>query len=95
MFGENFDDTGAGSRTRPEAGYSFLGISTQSAEMRRTDFEPIEPHLSALHPPYRTIERHLRAADLRQREPAANKADNCTDQKPQSEKVDREDQRKH
>jgi hypothetical protein len=32
--------------------------------------------------------------DLCQREPAANKAENCTDQKPQTEKVDREDRRK-
>jgi hypothetical protein len=37
MFGENFDDTGAGSRTRRESGYPFWGISTQSVEMRRID----------------------------------------------------------
>jgi hypothetical protein len=42
MFGENFDDTGAGSRTRPKCGCAFLGIWTPSAEMRRIDFEPIK-----------------------------------------------------
>jgi len=52
------------------------------------------PHLTALHSPFRSIERQPRAIDLRQREPAANEADNRPDKKPQREKVDREDRRK-
>jgi hypothetical protein len=39
--------------------------------------------------------KHPRAIDLRQREPATNDADYRADQKPQTEKVDREDRRKH
>jgi hypothetical protein len=52
-------------------------------------------HLSALHSPFRPIERHPRAIDLRQRAPTANEADYCADQKPQREKVDREDRSKN
>jgi hypothetical protein len=59
MFDENFDDTGAGSRTRRESGYPFWGISTQSVQMRRIDFEPVEPHPSTLTTPFQSIERHL------------------------------------
>jgi len=53
------------------------------------------PHLTALHSPFRPAEWHPRAIDLRQREPTANEAENCTDQKPQEKKVDRKDRRKH
>src|ERR1019366_3576110 len=38
------------------------------------------PHLSALHSPFRPIERHPCAIEFRQREPAANEADSCSDQ---------------
>jgi hypothetical protein len=87
MFDENFDDTGAGSRTRRESGYPFWGISTQSVQMRRIDFEPVEPHPSTLTTPFQSIERHLSAIDLRQREPAANNADGRADEKPQTRKA--------
>ena len=51
-------------------------------------------HLSTLHSPFRSIEPCLCAIDLRQREPAANNADGRTDQKPQTEEVDRKDRHK-
>lgn len=52
------------------------------------------PHLSTLHSPFRSIERYVSAIDLRQREPAAYDADGRADQKPQKEKINREDRRK-
>jgi hypothetical protein len=45
MFGENSDDTGAGSRTRPK-------FWTPSAEMRRIDFQPIECSTCGEGPPF-------------------------------------------
>src|SRR5580700_7806642 len=53
------------------------------------------PHLSALHSPFRSIERHPRAISLRQREPPTDVADDSTDQKPQEKKVDRKERHKH
>jgi hypothetical protein len=52
------------------------------------------PHLSTLPSPSRSIERYLRAIDLRQREPAANNADGRTDEKPQTEEGERQDRRR-
>jgi hypothetical protein len=52
------------------------------------------PHLSTPHSRFRSIERYVSAIDLRQREPAAYDADGRADQKPQKQKINREDRRK-
>jgi type IV secretory pathway VirB6-like protein len=71
-------------------------VQTLRTDSNRYDVVVIRqpPHLSTLHSPFRSIERYLRAIDLRQREPAADNADGRTDQKPQTEKVDRKDRQK-
>jgi hypothetical protein len=71
-------------------------VQTLLSDSNRQDVVVIRqpPHLSTLHSPFRSIERYLRTIDLRQREPAANNADGRTDQKPQTEKIDRKDRHK-
>jgi hypothetical protein len=53
------------------------------------------PHPSALDSPFRTMEWHPYAMDLRQRAPAADEADVCSYQTRQTEQVDGKDRNKN
>jgi len=80
-------DDGISSGTACGDSIGWLGLADRFAVCQ-------PPHLTALSSPFRSVERNSCAIDFRQREPAANEADDCGYEKPERNEVNGEDRRK-